>query len=119
CIFKVDSLKSDQANYYFNLFASHNGYRVGFAVKMVKTVGPGFDDDMNLIQDHVYYRGVSFRSLGVISDRLISALADLYGLDHGDLRMTAEETFTVIALQQSDTDLELHGVKFKLFGKDR
>ncbi len=119
CIFKVDGLTSDQAHYYFNLFASHDGERVGLAVKMVKSVGPGFDDDMNLIQDHVYHCGVSFRSLGEISDRLIGVLANLYGLDHGALRMTAEESFTAIALQQSDTNLELHGVKFKLFGKDR
>jgi hypothetical protein len=66
----------------------------------------------------VYRRGVSFRSLGEISDRLIAVLANLYGLGYGALQMTAEETFTAIALQQSDTDLEVHGVKFKLFGKD-
>lgn len=119
CIFKVDGLKSDHGYYYFNLLASHDDERVGLAVKLVRSVGPGFDDDMNLIQDHVYHCGVSFRSLGVISDRLISSLANLYGLDQIERRMTPEEKFTAIALQQADTDLELHAVKFKLFGRDQ
>jgi hypothetical protein len=118
CIFKVDGLKSDESHYYFNLMGSHEGQQVGFAVKLVKHVGPGFDGDMNLIREHVYRHGVSFRSLGEVSDRLINVLADLYGLGLKELRMVPEETFTAIALQQDDTDL-LHGVKFKLFGRDQ
>lgn len=119
CIFKVDGLKSDNDHYYFNLIASHDEDRVGFAVKLIKYVSPGFDADMNLIQAHVYRPGVSFRSLGAISDRLICALARLYGQDHSQLRMAPEEAFTAIALQQSDTDFEVHGVKLKLFGRDQ
>lgn len=119
CIFKVDGLKSDNDHYYFNLLASHEEERVGMAVKLVKYVAPGFDQEMNLIKEHVYHRGVSFRSLGSISDRLINALAQLYGLQELELRLTPEETFTAIALQQQDTDLEQHGVKFKLFGRDQ
>jgi hypothetical protein len=119
CIFKVDGLKSDSDHYYFNLLASHDEECVGLAVKLLKHVGPGFDADMNLIRDHVYRPGVSFRSLGAISDRLISVLARLYGQNQVDLRMAPEETFTAIALQQADTDFEVHGVKLKLFGRDQ
>lgn len=119
CIFRVDRLKSDNDYYYFNLLASHDEERVGFAVKLVKHVGPGFDENMDLIHDHVYRPGVSFRSLGAISDRLVNVLAQLYGLNQAGLRMAPEETFTAIALQQTDTDLETCGVKFKLFGKDQ
>ncbi len=118
CIFKVDGLKTDQDFYYFNLLASHNAGRVGFAVKLHRSVGPGFDEDMNLIKENVYYQGVSFRSLGKISDDLIAALAKLYGQDLGALRMVSEETFTAIALQQGDTDFDQHAVKLKLFGRD-
>ena len=63
CIFRLDGLKADENFYYFNLFSSHQDRKVGFAVKLLKTVGPGFDQDMNLIKNHVYYEGVSFRSL--------------------------------------------------------
>jgi hypothetical protein len=118
CIFKVDGLKADKDFYYFNLLASHKEKKVGFAVKLVKSVGPGFDSGMNLIKDNVYHRGVSFRSLGKISDDLITALGSLYGLDAGALRMVQEETFTLIALQQDCTELESHSVKMKLFGRD-
>jgi len=118
CIFKIDGLKTDQNFYYFNLFASHKARKVGFAVKLVRSVGPGFDEEMNLIKDHVYYHGVSFRSLGQVSDDLIAALGEFYGRDVGALQMIQEETFTMIALQQDDTDLDLHAVKMKLFGRD-
>ena len=118
CIFKVDGLKTDPDFYYFNLLASYNALRVGFAVKLLREVGPGFDGDMNLIKDNVYHHGVSFRSLGKISDDLITTLANLYGSDHGALQMISEETFTAIALQQADTDLDLHAVRMKLFGRD-
>jgi hypothetical protein len=118
CIFKIKGLRSDNDYYYFNLLASHEGEGVGMAVKLVKYVGPGFDQQMNLIKEHVYHRGVTFSSLGSISDRLIDGLARLYGMQELELRMTPEETFTAIALQQQDTDLEKHPVKFKLFGRD-
>lgn len=118
CIFKVVNLKSDRDFFYFNLLASHEERTVGFAVKLIKDVGPGFDHDMDLIQAHVYRPGVSFRSLGAVSDDLVTALARLYGIESQPLRMTSEETFTAIALQQGDTDLAVHGVKFKLFGRD-
>ena len=118
CIFKIEGLKNDQHHYYFNLLASYKAKKVGFAVKLLKSVKPGFDSDMNLIKGHVYYGGVSFRSLGQVSDDLITALADLYGQTAGFLRMISEETFTIIALQQDDTDLDCHAVKMKLFGRD-
>ena len=118
CIFRLDGLKADENFYYFNLFSSHQDRKVGFAVKLLKTVGPGFDQDMNLIKNHVYYEGVSFRSLGQVSDDLINALAELYGLGTGGLRMVPEESFTMIALQQAATDLAKNSVKMKLFGRD-
>jgi hypothetical protein len=118
CIFKISDLKRDGDFYYFDLFASHKAQKVGLAVKLVNRVGPGFDAEMNLVKHHVYDRGVSFRSLGQVSDDLITALAELYGHDSGTLRMVPEESFTMIALQQQDTDLEHHSVKTKLFGRD-
>lgn len=118
CIFKVVNLKSDRDFYYFNLLASHEERTLGFAVKLVKEVGPGFDEDMNLIKAHVYKPGVSFRSLGSVSDDLMTTLARLYEIGDQPLRMISEETFTAIALQQQDTDLANCGVKFKLFGRD-
>ena len=118
CIFKISGLKRDEGFYYFDLFASYKGKKVGFAVKLMNSVGPGFDADMNIISNHVYRPGVSFRSLGAVSDDLITALGELYGESSGSLKMVPEESFTLIALQQSNTELDRHGVKMKLFGRD-
>lgn len=118
CVFKVDGLEGDQEFYDFRLLASHGGRRVGFGVKLLRTVGPGLDSEVNLIQEHVYQGGAVFRSLGEMSDDLIRALADLYGMGGSELRMVAEESFTVIALEQGDTDFELRAVRMKLFGRD-
>jgi len=118
CVFKIHGLKQDASFHYFNILASHNGRKVGLAVKLLSEVGPCFDADMNLIRKNVYRAGVSFRSLGQVSDDLITALGDLYELGIGALRMVPEETFTMIALQSGETDLATDAVRMKLFGRD-
>ena len=118
CIFKVQDLKWDATFHYFNLFASHKGEKVGLAIKLISDVRPGLDADMNLIPENVYRAGVSFRSLGKVSDDLITGLGELYELDVGAIRMVTEESFTMIALQDGDTGLATNMVRMKLFGRD-
>ena len=118
CSFAIRNLKSDEQFYYFDLISLHNSKTVGFSVKMVNAIGPGFDADMNLIKENVCYQGVQFMSLGEISDRLINSLIALYGLEQDSFKMVSCETFTAIALQQCDTDLKVNSVRLKLFGKD-
>ncbi len=62
CIFRAENLNPDPTHHYFNLPASHTSDRVGFSVKMVRSIGPGSDDDINLVQSNVYRHGVFFRS---------------------------------------------------------
>lgn len=118
CVFKIHDLKSRDDVYTFTLFASHEGKTVGFAVTLLKDIGPGFDGDMNLISEHVCRPGLRFESIGEPSDNLITVLADLYGLGKGALRMIPEESFTAIALHQEDISLETDEVKIKIFGRD-
>ena len=117
-VFKINNLKSDDTHYYFDLFASHDNERVGLAIKIVRIIGPAFDGEMNLIRHNVYRHGVVFHSLGMTSDRLVMALAKIYGVDVSPRHMVVEETFTAIALHQADTELERHSVRLKLFGRD-
>ncbi len=44
--FKIVGLKSDEGYCYFDLLASHDNERVGLTVKMVRTIGPGFDSEI-------------------------------------------------------------------------
>lgn len=118
CVFMIHDLKSNDDVYSFILLASHGGKAVGFAVTLLKEIGPGFDGDMNLIPEHVYRPGLLFESIGEPSDNLITALAGLYGLKMGGLRMVSEESFTAIALHQGDINLETDEVKIKIFGRD-
>lgn len=118
CVLRIVSLTEIQSHYVMTLRASHQGEPVGLEVKVVKGIQSGLDADAKLIQQHVYRKGVVFRSIGKESDRLLRLLAALYGLEDLEGRMVQSESFTAIALHQGDIDLRSQPVKLKLFGRD-
>ena len=61
--------------------ASFEGERVGADVRVFKGIRAGFDPDMNLARDGVLIRAFSSCDPDLESDRLISAIARLYGKD--------------------------------------
>ncbi len=73
---------------------------------------------MGLVKESVYRRGVRFLRSGTESDRLISAISELYGSRELPRKMVDEETFTAIALHQGQLDMENEPVRLKIFGKD-
>jgi hypothetical protein len=115
---RIHDLTDDGRHYRFHLASSHKKRTVGMDVVLVKGIQGGFNSKMNLVKKHVYREGVRFLRSGPESDRLISAIAGLYGRKGGARRMVAEETFTAIALHQGKLDLDHEPVKLKLFGKD-
>ncbi|ALN61172.1 hypothetical protein GLA29479_287 [Lysobacter antibioticus] len=119
CTFKIEHLRSDADHYYFRMSALHQGEVVGLDARLVKRIGPGFDAEMNLLQEHVYGEGLVLSSIGAASDRLIGALAKLYAIEPFDRVAAASESYTLIALQQEDTELETHAVRAKIFGRDQ
>lgn len=119
CTFKVEDLRSDAEHYYFRMSARHQGEIVGLDARLLKRIGPGFDAEMNLLQEHVYGEGLVLSSIGAATDRLIGALARLYAIEPFDRAAAARESYTLIALQQEDTDLEIHAVRAKIFGRDQ
>jgi hypothetical protein len=118
CTFRIVSDQSDDREHRLHLSASHEGETVGFDVVVMKGIRGAFDDDMDLISDHVYRKGVRFVRSGPESDRLLTVLAGLYGLSGGARRMVDTFTFTAIALHQDDIDMETEPIKIKLFGND-
>jgi hypothetical protein len=116
--FQLKNLLDEGQHYRFHLAASHKGHTVGMDVVLVKGIQGGFNAKMNLVKDHVYRLGVRFLRSGADSDRLISAISELYGSDGLPKRMVDEETFTAIALHQGSLDMEREAVKLKIFGKD-
>ncbi|EHR7166259.1 MULTISPECIES: hypothetical protein [Vibrio harveyi group] len=119
CVLKIKNLKETDNLYKFDLRASYNGNELGFKVEVVKGIKSGFDSEMCLIQERVYKKGVKFLRSGSESDNLLIVLAELYGFSEVSLRMSAEETFTGIALHQGEIDMTSEPVKIKLFGKDQ
>lgn len=117
-VFRIRDLIDDETHYRFHLAASHEHSELGLDVVLVKGMKSGFDAHMNLIKEHVYRQGVRFVRSGIESDRLISAIGDLYEAEPVPKKMTPEESFTAIALHQGDLDFETQCVKLKLFGKD-
>lgn len=119
CVLRIVDRSDTTDHYRLRLQASHAGQVVGMGVVIVKNIQGGFDSAMNLQRANVYQRGVMFYRTGPESDRLVTALATLYGQEKKrGLRMTAEETFTAIALHQSSLDMEREPVKIKIFGRD-
>ena len=118
CVFKITDLKETENNYKFHLISSYEGEILGMNVEVIKGIKGGFDSEMSQIQDHVYKKGIRFLKSGKESDRLITTLAKLYGMEEKPRIMVKEETFTGIALYEGDIDMESEAIKIKLFGKD-
>ena len=118
CTFKIKNLKETPDRYLFHLIASHDSEIVGIDVEVVKGIKSGFDSKLEIIKEHVYYKGVVFLRSGAESDRLITTLSKLYGFKKSSLEMVEKETFTAIALHQDEIDMNSEPIKIKLFGKD-
>lgn len=118
CVFKITDLSETDTTYRFRLVGSHKGEIVGMGVTVVKGIQAGLDSEMQLIKDHVYQNGVVFSRTGPESDRLISALSTMYGVQEMPVQMIETETFTAIALHQGPIDMTKEPIKLKLFGHD-
>jgi hypothetical protein len=118
CVFKIERLSENENYYTFHMCASFNDERVGVDIHLVKGLKAGFDSEMNLIQEHVYRKGVYFFRSGPESDRLIAAIAHLYKVKRAAVSMVPSETFTAIALQTGEINLENQAIRIKLFGRD-
>lgn len=117
-ILRITALDETDGHYRFHLAASHRGSEVGLDCLLVKGIQGAFDEEMEFLQENVYREGVRFFRSGEDSDRLISAIHELYGMGERPLRLVDEESFTAIALHQGQLDFDTESVKLKLFGKD-
>lgn len=118
CVFRIADLSETDTTYRFRLIGSYKGEIVGMGVAIVKGIQAGMDSKMELINDHVYRKGVVFSRTGPESDRLISALSTMYGAKETPGQMVQTETFTAIALHQGPIDMTKEPIKLKLFGYD-
>lgn len=118
CVLKICGLREDSTHYHFHMAASKDGVLLGVDVRVVKEIGPGFDENMNLNPEHVYREGVVFTRSGPESDRLLVALASLYESSPAPKQMKSQEAFTAIALHKDWIPLTTQPIKLKLFGND-
>lgn len=118
CVFRIADFSETDTTYRFQLIGSYKGQIVGMGVAVVKGIQAGMNSKMELINDHVYRKGVVFSRTGPESDRLISALSAMYGAKGTPGQMVQTETFTAIALHQGPIDMTKEPMKLKLFGHD-
>jgi hypothetical protein len=118
CTFRIAEIFSDTESHRLRLSAVYRGELVGCTAMVRPRIRGGFDTNMELIRGHVYRRAVQILRVGPESDRLLTALAELYGLPKAPLRMAAAISFTGIALHQDGIDMEMQPITIKLFGCD-
>lgn len=118
CVLRIENLVSDGSTHAFTLMASHDGEAVGLRVDVKRGMRGGFDNEMALIQGHVYRSAVQFHRIGPASDRLIRILAAQYGVEVPTSGMIERFAFTGILLHKDDVDADSMPVKIKLFGRD-
>ena len=116
--FRLANLVDDGQYYRFHVAAAYNNLTVGMNVVLVKGIQGGFTANMDVVKEHVYRQGVRFLRSGPESDRLIAAVAELYGSNLSRSRMVEEETFTAFALHQGSMNMACEPAKLKIFGRD-
>ena len=116
CVLKITDKYETDNLYKLNLRACYMNETVGFDVTVIKDIQAGFDSEMNLIKENVYWKGMTFISTGTESDSLISALANLYDIKNSGIKMRNTETFTCIALHQGELNMADEPIKIKIFG---
>ena len=119
CVFSIVDLTETKTSYQFYMTSSFNGGIVGLNAEVVKGIQGGFDDEMDLIQEHVYSAGVILSRSGDESDNLLNILSQLYQLSITQkYTMRQLEPFTAIALHQGCLNMREEQIKIKIFGRD-
>lgn len=87
---------------------------IGVQISLKKDVKAGIVGDK---MDNVFLRdGISIHSIGIESDKLISVIAKLYGIDSQKNQMRNDNMFFVCAnLNQKNVDYNQGEYKFKIF----
>jgi len=105
CVFRISDLIESPDFFSFPSFCILRSHRPWDGCSdSEKTSRPGFDNEMNLVKDHVYREGVSFHS---IRNRERPAhCANCFPLCAAPRggEMISKETFTAIALHQGEIE---------------
>jgi hypothetical protein len=109
CTFRIAEIATSAQQHRLRLTASHRGALVGFRAIVTRGMRGGFDDDLNLMEAHVYRPAVQFVRTGAESDALVAALRELCGMPGANARMVDITPFTGIALHKDDVDMAVAG----------
>ncbi len=119
CMFRVKERIDHDQHFELHLQAAHKGTDLGLKALVRRDIQGGFDENTNIISEHVYDSAVRLVSTGPESDALVAAIASLYDLP-APQRMVESIAFTGLALHQSgEVDMEREPIKIKLFGFDQ
>ena len=119
CVFRIMNLTETKTSYKFHMTSSFNGEILGLNAEVIKSMEGGLDNDMHLIQEHVYRAGVILFRSGIESDNLLNSLSHLYQLPFKKQhKMREVESFTAIALHQGNLNMREEQVRIKIFGRD-
>ena len=115
CAFRIVEMSETEAGYQLQLAASYDDQVLGMDVEVVKNVQSAFDENSEIINEHVYPSGVVFKRRDESSDRLISTIAKLYGFEDHELAMCDQLDFSMIALHQGEIDMVNFPLRLKIY----
>lgn len=119
CVFRIMNLTETKTSYKFHMTSSFNGEILGLNAEVIKSMEGSLDNDMHLIQEHVYRAGVILSRSGIESDNLLNSLSHLYQLPFKkQYKMREVEPFTAIALHQGNLNMREEQIRIKIFGRD-
>ena len=110
----ITSVSEDDDHLFVTARGLFRGSPVGLRIHFLKGMKPGLPDgepDSTAFAEG----GIAYESIGVESDRLLRAIAELYGLEPFNRQFAAQVPVTSIALEQYPFDVSKNAVRFKVF----
>lgn len=101
----------------FEIKGTYKGEAVGLKAVLKSNLVPGIKNGSEIAKGAAVKEGLTFVSSGSESDRLISALAELYGAKK-KIKMVPEFKFTIFPLEEGPIDFAKRSIRLKLFGND-
>lgn len=113
-ILKITETGEYDNEYYYIARGNYKNQEVGLKIHLKKNISAGIVD--NNFHNVFLKEGIRLQSIGMASDHLLTAMAELYGIDNQGLSLKSDlPALTCANLNQTDINYDQGEYRFKLF----